>query len=424
MVKISIKKDKKTKTKPRQKQKQKQSQKVIVNIGSNTTRPRRRSTLERNKAINRSTPAPTPNIIVPQAMPQNTNNEILRYIRESEQQKEMIKKQEKNNELEKDKIKEKKPAVIPVEEKAQVQFSVVNSRNISGISSGLATPQFNPLSTPLNYRSLQNELGKLILQADLEGENPNTGRISLSTYNAPNPLLGNQYASSSNSSIITDPGYIDDNDSILSYESRTPLKHTPNQNSLIDLLKNETVEQEDEEVYIEPETEQKTIINETSQQETETQGKPLEIITNEPSQVDAVIIDTPEPEKTSYEQAEEAITMINQALNPTKQAEDLSSVIEINKTKTKEPKRAEEPPPIIEIKSVETPRTPAPYTKDQINKMKVKQIGDIITAEKIKDNGKSLIYDEERGRVFRKGQKGQQINLTDLRPIVLSHYGL
>ena len=95
MVKISIKKDKKAKAKPKakpkQKQKQKQSQKVIVNIGS---KARRGSTLEKNKAVNRSTP--TPNIIVPQAMPQNTNNEILRYIREQEQQKEMIKKQEKS----------------------------------------------------------------------------------------------------------------------------------------------------------------------------------------------------------------------------------------------------------------------------------------------------------------------------------------
>ena len=113
--------------------------------------------------------------------------------------------------------------------------------------------------------------------------------------------------------------------------------------------------------------------------------------------------------------------MINQALNPTKEPESKQAEEPIKKT---ESKRAEEPPPMIEIKSVDTPRTPAPYTKDQINKMKVKQIGDIITAEKIKDNGKSLIYDEERGRVFRKGQKGQQINLTDLRPIVLSHYGL
>ena len=108
MVKISIKKDKKPiKAKPKQKQKQKQSQKVIVNIGSNITRAKRRSTgqaLQKNVA-NKQTTTPTPNIIVPQAMLQNSNNEILRYIRESEQQKEMIKKQEKNNELEKDKIK-------------------------------------------------------------------------------------------------------------------------------------------------------------------------------------------------------------------------------------------------------------------------------------------------------------------------------
>ena len=90
MVKISIKKDKKTKTKtkPRQKQKQKQSQKVIVNIGSNVVKTRRPTTqaLQKN-AANKQTPTPTPNIIVPQAMPQNSNNEILRYIRESEQQK-------------------------------------------------------------------------------------------------------------------------------------------------------------------------------------------------------------------------------------------------------------------------------------------------------------------------------------------------
>ena len=95
MVKISIKKDKKTKTKtkakPRQKQKQKQSQKVIVNIGSNAVRTRRApaQTLQKKAANNQT---PTPNIIVPQSMPQNSNNEILKYIRESEQQREIIKK--------------------------------------------------------------------------------------------------------------------------------------------------------------------------------------------------------------------------------------------------------------------------------------------------------------------------------------------
>ena len=112
MVKISIKKDKKGKTKPRQKQKQKQkqTQNVVVNIGSNATRAKRRTTgqaLEKNKVVNK--PQPTPTINVPQANPlykqSDSTGEILRYIRESEQQKEMIKKQEKSNELEKDKIK-------------------------------------------------------------------------------------------------------------------------------------------------------------------------------------------------------------------------------------------------------------------------------------------------------------------------------
>ena len=330
-------------------------------------------------------------------------NEIFKYIRDAEQQKEMIKKQEKNNELEKDKIKEKKPSVIPAEEKEQVQFTMVNSQNISGISSELATPTFNPLSTPLNYRSLQNELGKLIQRADLEGENPNTGRISLSTYNPP----------SSGSSILSDGGYIDDNDSVLSYESRTPLTHTAKQPSLTEYVSNQRIESEDEEEeYIEPETEQKTIINETSQQETtdtEKQGEPLETITNEPTQDDAVIIDTPEPEKTAYEQADEAITMIDQALKPkteSKQAEDLSSVIETQKTKT-----TKEPP------------STTPYTKDQIKKMRLKRVGEILTAEKITDkDGKQLLFNG--GRIFPEGTLKDEVELPEVKKRILLHYGI
>ena len=187
MVKISIKKGKKTikpKPKLRQKQKQKQSQKVIVNIGSNTGKARRVSTLEKNKAVNRSTP--TPNIIVPQAMPQNSNNEILKYIRESEQQKETIKKQEKSNELEKDKIKakEKTPIIIP-EDDTQTHFSSVNSQSISSLTSGASTPNPLSISGSLDSRSLFSALSRI---ADLNGENPNSGNVSLS-FNRPNPLL-------------------------------------------------------------------------------------------------------------------------------------------------------------------------------------------------------------------------------------------
>ena len=196
MVKISIKKDKKTKTKakPKQKQKQKQSQKVIVNIGSNAVRTRRApaQTLQKKAANNQT---PTPNIIVPQAMPQNSNNEILRYIRESEQLREIIKKQEKSNELEKDKIKakEKKTTIIP-EEDAQSQFSSVNSQTISSLTSGSATP--NPLSRPVNSRSLFDALIKI---ADIQGENPNSGVISLASSVVDNPLTFTTLATNNSS---------------------------------------------------------------------------------------------------------------------------------------------------------------------------------------------------------------------------------
>ena len=218
MVKISIKKEEKT-IKPKQKQKQKQSQKVIVNIG-NSYKPKRRRTgkaLERNKAVNKQSTTPT-QINVPQSMPiykqpesQNTMNEILKYIKDSEQQKEIIKKQEKKNELEKD----KKTAL----EDAQTQFSKVDSQSISSLTSGTATP--NPLSFPINPKSLYESLMKV---ADLQGENPNSGRVSFSTLQS-NPLssahssvdpfsvIGTNNSSSrsiqstSSSSIMTEPTY-------------------------------------------------------------------------------------------------------------------------------------------------------------------------------------------------------------------------
>jgi len=368
MVKISIKKDKKTKTKPKQKQKQKQSQKVIVNIGSNATRAKRRSTLERNKAINRSTPTPAPNIIIPQAMPQSSNNEILRYIRESEQQKEMIKKQEKSNELEKDKIK--KASVIPTEEKAQVQFSKVDSRNISSLTSGTASP--NPLSFPANHDDLYDTLMRV---ADLRGENPNSGRVSFSTLQS-NPLSSNQFIGSSNTSIMTDQGYIDDDyDSIASYATKTPLEHSHLPYSLGEYLATKPDDIE------EPETEENAIINQQELVETK-QEPPLEIITNEPSEVDAVIIETPEPEKTAYEQADEALTLIDEALKPN--------------IKQTESGPAEEPPQMIEIKRVDD----EPGTPQQRRNFHEVQVGDLTTAEKLEQRSKQI---QDKWRELRDG---------------------
>ena len=62
MVKISIKKEEKT-IKPKQKQKQKQSQKVVVNIGNDVFKPKRkrapRQALQKGKVVNRQQTTPT-----------------------------------------------------------------------------------------------------------------------------------------------------------------------------------------------------------------------------------------------------------------------------------------------------------------------------------------------------------------------------
>ena len=220
MVKISIKKSEKT-IKPKQKQKQKQSQKVIVNIGRDVIKPRRKrrtgQALEKNKTGNKSNIAPT-QINVPQANPlykqpdsQNLFGELLKYLKETG-----TKEKEKSNELEKDKKPEAKKQTI---EDAQDQFSFTNSQSISSLTSGTSTP--NPLSRPVNSRSLFESLMRV---ADLQGENPNSGRVSLSTSQS-SPLLSSSSSSvdpfsvigvnnssrsnlSSNvSSIITEPTY-------------------------------------------------------------------------------------------------------------------------------------------------------------------------------------------------------------------------
>ena len=84
--------------------------------------------------------------------------------------------------------------------------------------------------------------------------------------------------------------------------------------------------------------------------------------------------------------------------------------------------------PTIELKSPDyqfevASSTPPRYTREQINKLRVIPIGEVITAEKVKDKeGRNLIFNGQR--VFREGKKGTQINAPELRSILLSHYGL
>ena len=189
MVKISIKKEEKT-VKPRQRQKQKQSQRVVVNIGSDVIKPKRRraprQALQKNNAMNRQQTTPT-QINVPQALPiqqqppKDSMNEFIKYFKENESQKEAIKvilkeKDQKINELEKDK-KDKDRSKDLTKEEVQDDFSrVYNNSNISSLTnSGTATPFF---ARPVDPTELYDLLRK---EADLRGGNPNSGNITFST---------------------------------------------------------------------------------------------------------------------------------------------------------------------------------------------------------------------------------------------------
>ena len=157
MVKISIKRDDKS-IKPKQKQKQKQSQKVVVNIGSDAIKPKRkrapRQALQKSNTTNKQQTTPT-QINVPQALPiqqqqpKDSLSEFFKYFKENESQKEAIKvilkeKDQKINELEKDK-KDKDRSKVLIPEETQDDFSrVYNNSSISSLTnSGTATPFFS-----------------------------------------------------------------------------------------------------------------------------------------------------------------------------------------------------------------------------------------------------------------------------------------
>jgi hypothetical protein len=199
MVKISIKKEEKT-IKPKQKQKQKQSQKVVVNIGNDVFKPKRkrapRQALQKGKVVNRQQTTPT-QINVPQALPinnqpqQQSMNELIRYLKESETQKELLKEKDKKiNELEKEKKDKERSQVLTEDEVQNVFSNVYNNSNISSLSaSGTATPL---LSSPVNPNTLYDLLRR---EADLQGGNPNSGQITFATLRSNSP--------SSNSTLTT-----------------------------------------------------------------------------------------------------------------------------------------------------------------------------------------------------------------------------
>jgi hypothetical protein len=220
MSKISLKKEtksmklnlkSKTKAKPKAKPKAKakpktkveipkqaQTQGVVVNIGTNVSKPiRRRKSSAIEKKVANKQPAPS-TVYVPQAMPviqskqqpvsnatpliqqQPSMNEFINYLKQAEQHKEAIKEREKNvNDLEKDKKEEKRSEVLTKDE-VQDNFSgVFPSSNISpllpSLSGGYTTPIFFKSKEHIDYDQVFRKLAK---EADLRGENPNSGRIT------------------------------------------------------------------------------------------------------------------------------------------------------------------------------------------------------------------------------------------------------
>ncbi len=104
---------------------------MVVNIGSDAMKPKRRraprQALQKNNVVNKQQTTPT-QINVPQALPiqqqpqQQPMNELIKYLRESEKQKEIIKEQDKKiNELEKDKKDKKTIKAKPKQKQKQRQ---------------------------------------------------------------------------------------------------------------------------------------------------------------------------------------------------------------------------------------------------------------------------------------------------------------
>jgi hypothetical protein len=267
---------------------------------------------------------------------------------------------------------------------------------------------YNPMSF---YDSLQR-------RADLLGENPNTGRISLST-NAPIGV------------------------------SQPILRHHSTNTQLTDLLRSRIAPEPQPEPpprpeppppapqpQPEPEEAKEEITLEESKEdddeffdapEEEPQGAPLEIITNEPTQAQETIgidstttpaivrpindvapptqLDDLIGEKTGAAQADEAIQLIGGLLSPTKAASGAAAAAD------DEPGSGG---------GIPNPTKP-PYTQDEISKMSVKDLGAIITQVGITDDqGIPLIFNGSR--VHRITNTSYQLKKAEIAQYISDHY--
>ena len=426
MVKISIQKGKKAtkpKPKPRQKQKQKQSQKVVVNMGKPQQKPTH-------------TPIyiPQSNPIMMKPQTQQSMIDLIKYLRETEGQRTTTKEKE-SNELEKGK---EKKVITP--EDQQVSFSTIDNKAKLDFEKLIGHTPSSMYVLPTNMKASEGPhnpmsfYDSLKLKADLQGGNPASGQLSLST-NAPIQITQPSAPPTSILRHVSHP-----NNAALTDLLRSRLKPEqpipepepqpqPAPTQLIEESKEETVlqesKEEDDEFFDAPDEETQAA------PEVEQQGPPLETTTNEPTQAQQLIgmdstttptilkpindISPPthledvigggEREKTGTEQSDEAIRIIQEALKPTKAASGAAAEDETGAGggggNTNKP----------------------PYTQDEINDMSVKDLGAIVSQTVITDDqGIPLVFNGTR--IHRVTNTSKQLTKKEIQQFVLAHYGL
>jgi len=428
MVKISIQKGKKkaikSKPKPRQKQKQKQSQKVVVNMGKGQQKPTH-------------TPIyiPQSNPVVMRSQTDQSMMDLIKYLKEAEERKIAIQEKEKN-ELE----KEKKP-ITP--EDNQVYFSTVDDKTVItplGIAEKLKfeklighTPSIRYVlptnmkgsAGPYNPMSFYDSLKQ---RADLLGENPNTGKMSLSTnaptIEIPKPVLRHHSTNTQLTDLlrsrIAPPPPQPEPPPRPEPPPPAPQPQPEPEEAKEEITLEESKE-DDDEFFDAPEEEPQAL--------PEQEAAPLETIANEPTEAQVAIgidntttpaivrpindvapptqLDDLIGEKTGAAQADEAIQLLGGLLSPTKAASGAAAA-------------ADDPGSGGGIPNTTKP----PYTEDEIYKMTVEQLGQVITANNITDDMfKPLIYNDQKKRIYRANNLGKQLDKPELRKYVLTHYG-
>ena len=408
----------------------------MVNLGRTQARPGQPN----QQLAQRRTTAPTHTpIYIPQSNPvvmrsqtDQSMMDLIKYLKEAEERKIAIQEKEKN-ELE----KEKKP-ITP--EDNQVYFSTVDDKTVITplgkdeklkfeklIGHTPSTKYVLPKSMkasagPYNPMSFYDSLKQ---RADLLGENPNTGKMSLSTnaptIEIPKPVLRHHSTNTQLTDLlrsrIAPPPPQPEPPPRPEPPPPAPQPQPEPEEAKEEITLEESKE-DDDEFFDAPEEEPQAI--------PEQEAAPLETIANEPTEAQVAIgidntttpaiarpindvapptqLDDLIGEKTGAAQADEAIQLIGGLLSPTKAASGAAAA-------------DDEPGSGGGIPNTTKP----PYTQDEISKMSVKDLGAIVSQVGITDDqGVPLVFNGSR--VHRITNTSYQLKKGEIAQYIIDHY--